>query len=90
MLLTFSYGDDGRPCSVTREDDEESTREWLLAALVRGARTVSDLADEIAEESDEHVTADGRDRLKERLGKALRRIANDAPWNATARPLDAA
>ena len=77
VLLGFTYGDDGRPCSVTREDDEESTREWLLAALVRGARTVSDLADEIAEESDEHVTADGRDRLKERLGKALRRMAND-------------
>jgi len=44
---------------------------------VRGPRTVSDLADEIAEESDEHVTADCRDRLKERLGKALRRMAND-------------
>lgn len=77
VLLTFGYGDDGRPCSVTREDDEESTRDWLLAALVRGPRSVSDLADEIAEESDDHVTADGRDRAKARLSKTLRRMARD-------------
>jgi len=77
ILLTFKYADDGRPCSVSREDEEESTREWLLAALVAGPRTVSNLAEELAEESEDHVTADGRDRLRERLSKTLRRMARD-------------
>jgi hypothetical protein len=44
VLLTFEYGRDGRLAAVTREDDEASTREWLLAALVAGPRKVSELA----------------------------------------------
>jgi hypothetical protein len=77
VLLTFRYADDGRPCVVEREDDEESSREWLLAALVHGPRSVAELAQEIAEQTDEHVTADGQDRIRERLGKTLRRMARD-------------
>ena len=42
MLLTVDYGDDGRPSGITRADDEESTRDWLLAALVSGPRGVAD------------------------------------------------
>lgn len=73
ILLTFTYGDDGRLAGVTREDDEESTREWLLAALIRGPRTMADLAEEALEEADEPAPGE-LDRIKERLGSALRRM----------------
>lgn len=77
VLLNFDYGDDGRLCSVTREDDEESTREWLLAALAAGSRGVAEMAEELADEGEEHVTEDGLRRIKERLGRALRRMERD-------------
>lgn len=77
ILLVVEYGLDGRPCRVTREDDDESTREWLLAALVRGPRSVSDMADELAEDAEDHVGDDARGRMRERLSKTLRRMAND-------------
>ena len=77
VLLTFDYGDDNRLSSVTREDDEESTRDWLMAALTAGPRGAADLADELAEESEDHVTEDGLRRIKERLGRALRRMERD-------------
>ena len=77
VLLTVEYGIDGRPCGVTREDDEESTRDWLLYALKNEARSVADLADEMADTVEDHVTIDARDRMKERLNKALRRMAQD-------------
>jgi hypothetical protein len=73
ILLTFTYGDDGRLGGVTREDDEESTRDWLLAALIRGPRTMADLAEEALEEADEPAPGE-LDRIKERLGSALRRM----------------
>jgi hypothetical protein len=74
VLLTFDYASDGRLAAVTREDDEESTREWLLAALTTGSRAVADLADELAEEAEEHITEDALRRIKERLSKTLRRM----------------
>lgn len=77
ILLTFTYAPDGRPCGATREDDEESTRDWLLAALIRGPRSVADMADELAEKQEDHTTADALERIKERLGKALNRMAKD-------------
>lgn len=77
VLLTVEYGLDGRPCAVTSEDDEASTRDWLLYALKNGPRSVSDMADEMADELDDHVTADARDRIKERLSRALRRMSGD-------------
>lgn len=39
VLLTFSYSADGRLADAVREDDDESTREWILAGLTFGART---------------------------------------------------
>lgn len=76
-LLIFDYSEAGVLVGVTREDDEESTRDWLMAALTAGARGVADLAEELAEEGDEHVTEDGLRRIKERLGRALRRMERD-------------
>jgi hypothetical protein len=73
VLLTFAYGDDGRLCSVEREDDEQETRDRLFLMLKNGPRSVGDLAEEILEDED-HVTAEKRDRVRERLSKALRRM----------------
>lgn len=77
VLLTIEYGDDGRPSNVIREDDEESTREWLLLALKGGPRSVANMADEILDESDEPVTRDQRERTKERLRRSLNRMAKE-------------
>lgn len=79
VLLTFTYGEDGRPSEVTREDDEGTTREWLLHALARSPRSVTDMAEEMLEEdgSDELVTDDRRARTRERLSRTLRRLRRD-------------
>lgn len=77
ILLTVDYGEDGRPCRVIRQDDEATTREWLMAALGSGPRGVADLAEELAEEGDEHITEDGLRRIKERLGRTLRRMERE-------------
>jgi hypothetical protein len=77
VLLTVEYGLDGRPCSVTAEDDDASTRDWLLYALKNGPRSASDLADEMAAEVEDHVTDDARSRIRERLGKALHRMSKE-------------
>jgi hypothetical protein len=77
VLLTFEYGEDGRLSGVSREDDEESTREWLMAALTSGSRGVAELAEELADMGEDQVTEDGMRRLKERLGRALRRMERD-------------
>lgn len=76
VLLTVEYGDDGRPCGVTRADDEESTRDWILGALVGGPRGVADLADDMLDETDS-PTAGEVDRIKERLSRTLRRMAHE-------------
>jgi hypothetical protein len=77
VLLTFDYSPDGRLAAVTREDDEESTRQWLLAALVPGAQKVADLADELSDQVDDHVTEDGLRRIKERIARSLRRMERE-------------
>jgi hypothetical protein len=77
VLLTIEYGEDGRPCAVTREDDEEQTRERLFLLLKAGPRTVADLADELLEEEEEHVTAEQRDRAKERIARTLNRMKRE-------------
>jgi hypothetical protein len=76
ILLTVHYGVDGRPDDFEWEDDEESTRDWLLASLVSGPRTVADLAEEQVDQM-ESPPAGEIERTKERLGKALRRMAKD-------------
>jgi hypothetical protein len=76
VLLSFEYGEDGRPCAATREDDEEQARERLLLLLRNEPRSVADLAAELLED-EEHVAAEQLDRTKERLSRMLRRMARD-------------
>lgn len=76
VLLTVSYGEDGRPAAIQRDDDEENTRDWILAALIPGPRSTVDLAEELIAEM-EQAPAGELDRAKERLSKALRRMAKD-------------
>jgi hypothetical protein len=77
ILLTFSYDDQDRLMGVVREDDDESTREWLLRALVGEPRAVSELADELLEDEDQDVTDDQQKRVKARLGRSLNRLKRD-------------
>ena len=74
VLLTFDYGLDNRLESVTRTDDEESTRDWVLATLVPGARAVADMAEDLYAEM-AAPPAGELERIKERLGKTLRRMS---------------
>jgi hypothetical protein len=76
ILLSVSYGGDGRPCSLTREDDDESTRDWILSALVSGPRGVADMAEDMLAETDNAPTGEA-DRIKERLGRALQRMRHE-------------
>ena len=76
LLLTFEYDDSGRLCGVTRADDEEVTRDWILAALVPGPRSVADLTEELLAET-EDSTPGASERIKERLSQALRRMRRD-------------
>ena len=76
ILLTFEYGDDGRPCSVQRDDDDEATRDWILAAVALGPRTVADMAEEMFSESEE-TGEDALKRIQDRLRKACYRMARE-------------
>lgn len=76
VLLSIDYGGDGRPCGVTRADDEESTRDWILGGLVQGPRGVSDLAEDMLTEMDGPAAGEV-ERVKERLGRALHRMARE-------------
>jgi hypothetical protein len=61
---------------VTWADDDESTRDWILAALVNGPRSIGDMAEEMFAEMDD-APAGETDRIHERLKKALGRMARD-------------
>jgi hypothetical protein len=76
VLLTFGYGDDGRPCSADRADDDESTRDWILAALVGGPLGVSAMAAEMLAEHDDPPGGE-LERIKERIGRNLHRMSRD-------------
>lgn len=76
VLFTFQYGDDGRLCAVGREDDDESTRDWILGALVSGPRTVGELAEDMLDETD-NAPAGELDRIKDRMRRSLHRMARD-------------
>ena len=76
ILLTITYGEDGRPCGIERDDDEESTRDWILASLVHGPRSVAELADEQLDETD-NAPAGEAERIRERLRRALSRMARE-------------
>lgn len=77
ILLRFGYGDDNRLVSALREDDDESTRDWVLAGLYDGAKTVSELVAVEAEELGEYLSGDVAERAKARLSKALYRMKNE-------------
>lgn len=76
VLLSIEYGEDGRPCAVDRADDEESTREWILAALVHGPRTVAELAAEVIDGLDSPAAGE-LERARERVGRMLRRMLSE-------------
>jgi hypothetical protein len=76
VLLTFAYVDDGRPCSAERADDDESTRDWILAALAGGPLGVSAMASEMLAEHDDPPGGE-LERIKERIGRNLHRMARD-------------
>jgi hypothetical protein len=76
VLLSIEYSDDGRPCQVERADDEESTRDGILAALVHGPRTVAELSADVVDELDNPATGE-LERVRERVGRMLRRMAKE-------------
>jgi len=76
VLLTFRYGLDGRLCSVERADDEESSRDAILAALAAGPMTVADMSDDVVDGMDSPPGGEV-ERVKERLGRQLRRMAHE-------------
>jgi hypothetical protein len=76
VLLSVTYADDGRPASIERSDDEETTRDALLLALVNGPRKVADLADDVLEEMDNPPMGE-LERVRERVGRMLRRMAKE-------------
>jgi hypothetical protein len=77
ILLRFEWSEDNRLVGVTREDDETSTRDWLLGALAGGPRDVGELVDELLEEDEEPPTIERRERTTERLKKALARMKKE-------------
>lgn len=76
ILLTIEYGNDGRPCRYQVHDDEQTTRDWLLATLVNGPRSVTELLDERLEAEDE-VTEDRLKATRNRFRGALLRMKRD-------------
>jgi hypothetical protein len=76
VLLTFTYSETGVLVGVERADDEESTRDWLLAALVHFPRAVADMAEEMHDAMENPAPGEA-ERIKERLGRALRRMAHE-------------
>lgn len=76
ILLTINYAEDGRPCAIDRADDEESTRDRILAMVALGPRSAGDMAEELVDEL-ESPSPGELERVKERLGKALRRMARE-------------
>lgn len=76
-LITFEYDDSGRLCQATRENDDEATRDWILAALTAGPRTKYELADRLADDMDEPAGKDAMNRIEDRLAHQLRRMERE-------------
>jgi hypothetical protein len=77
LLLSFGYSEDNRLVRATREDDDASTRDWVLRALLGGPLTIADLVALEAEEVAEYLSAEATERAKSRLGKALYRMKGE-------------
>lgn len=76
ILFTFTYGADNRLVGAERADDDERTRDLILGMLVSGPRTVSAMAEEMANDLDDPAAGE-EERIRERLRKTLRRMARD-------------
>lgn len=76
VLLSVEYGQDGRPCAVVRQDDETATREWLLLVLDEGPQAVSDLAEQIADETEDAQPGEV-ERVKVRIRQTLLRMSKE-------------
>ncbi len=74
VRLTFSYADGKTLSGVTREDDDETTAEWILDALAREPRTVEAMAEELCEMAESEHTEAALVRAKARLRQALGRL----------------
>jgi hypothetical protein len=75
LLLTFGYDAQDRLVTVTQEDDETSTRRWILDVLADGPQTVEELADLMCtNESGNHTAAvtRARDRIRMLLNRMQR------------------
>jgi hypothetical protein len=78
VLLTFIYGDDGRLSEVERDDDDQTTRDWIYLALHDGQpKSVRTLAEQWADEHEEPATEQNIERIRERLRKVLRRLKRE-------------
>jgi hypothetical protein len=76
ILLTFQYGDDHLPHAVTREDDDESTRDWVLGYLAHGPASIADMAEDVVAQMDEGGSGDV-ERVRERLKRACYRMTRE-------------
>jgi hypothetical protein len=74
ILLTFHYDDGQRLCSVTREDDEQATRTWLMDTLAQGPQSVEDLAELMVDSDDEGPIEAAMARAKETIRRTLGRM----------------
>jgi hypothetical protein len=75
MLLAFDYDERGRLCGVRQEDDEASTRAWIVNELAQGPRTVEQLAETMVEFDDgphDAAVAKAKDRLRQILNRMRR------------------
>jgi hypothetical protein len=82
IRLTMQYGEDERPCNAIVTNDTENTRDWLLAELAYGPRTVADLAEQMLATMDEPPAGELH-RIKERLGQALLRMSRPEDGSVT-------
>jgi hypothetical protein len=77
ILLRFGYADDGRLATAVREDDDESTRDWILGALRDGPKSVADMVGLESEELGDYLTSEAAERAKARLAKAVYRLKRE-------------
>ena len=82
-MLSFRYGDDSRLVSVDRENDDESTRDWIIGALREGPKTIADLVALESEELGEYLNSEATEKAKARLGKAIYRLKREG-WVSAA------
>lgn len=75
VVLTFTYTDN-RLSNVVRVDDDEMTRDWIMAGLNAGPQTIPDLAAEMLADIDDPPQGE-LDRIVERVGRAIRRMARE-------------